>query len=85
MSRLREEDDPYVVEEPSDEERALSRCLTEGRRAAGGCRFPPLTAGAAPRGRPPWGCGWKTGGAPPSVSPQSVCSLPELAILLSWW
>lgn len=26
MSRLREEDDPYVVEEPSDEERALSRC-----------------------------------------------------------
>lgn len=38
MSRLREEDDPYVVEEPSDEERALSRCLTEGRRAAGGCR-----------------------------------------------
>lgn len=26
MSCLREEDDPYLVEEPSDEERALSRC-----------------------------------------------------------
>lgn len=36
MSCLREEDDPYVVEEPSDEERALSRCWRAP--AAGGLR-----------------------------------------------
>lgn len=46
MSRLREEDDPYVVEEPSDEERALSRCLE--LLAGGG----PGLAAAGPGPRP---------------------------------
>lgn len=45
MSRLREEDDPYVVEEPSDEERALSRCLE--LPAGGG--LGPEAAGPGPR------------------------------------
>lgn len=40
MSRLREEDDPYVVEEPSDEERALSRCLSEHAEGGRGLPFP---------------------------------------------
>lgn len=42
MSCLREEDDPYVVEEPSDEERALSRCLELPAGVGGlGPRSPP--------------------------------------------
>lgn len=44
MSRLQEEDDPYLIEEPSDEEPAQSRS-----RGGGGARF--SSAGASVKGR----------------------------------